>query len=358
MTVIPNDVPAGLLYCKVTGRFRSFAADGADADDLPDFQPMVGTGVITANATKATRHTPGALETYFPSPLAVTIDENGFLSQNGRPYVMLLCPSPDINPPTFNYTVTFSLAPDATSKRQSYGPLSFDVVPGGSIDLTEALPVAVDGGVPMVRGPKGDTGPAGPPGAPGYGTPTPGPAGATGPAGPTGPTGPTGPKGDTGAQGPQGIQGPVGATPDISGKVDKDTTVTVDPGATPGWLRRLTLGYTPTTSSPDFFELFIGGVMKMWQNEWGALRGTSPYSWGDALVRAVRAQSDGITNGQFIELQDRRTGANSNIMYGRRWVDGALVRNGIAMADTYVTNSSSDANIAKLPAGTVVVITS
>jgi hypothetical protein len=142
-----------------------------------------------------------------------------------------------------------------------------------------------------------------------------------------------------------------GGTQDISGKQDIDTTIAENPGGTS--LRSLTLGYPADSANPDIFSVIIGGAVRLWHNEWGALRGTSPYAWGDALIRAIRNQGDGITAGNFIELQDRRTGANSNIMYARRWTDGKLVRNGIVMADSIVLGPS-DPVPANLPAGTII----
>jgi len=75
-----------------------------------------------------------------------------------------------------------------------------------------------------------------------------------------------------------------------------------------------------------------------WTNEWGAIRGTSPYgSWGDALVRAIRVDDDGITNGTAaaVEVVDRRTGATAQTMWGRSWVDGGIIRNSQKPTETY-----------------------
>lgn len=123
-------------------------------------------------------------------------------------------------------------------------------------------------------------------------------------------------------------------------------------------LQRVNLNFAVDTASANLSEVAVNSVLKSWTNEWGALRGTSPYSWGDALVRGIREQGDGIgANGQFIELVDRRTGAPAaptNVMYGRKWIDGQLVRNGVLMADCYIRVGAA-ALPANLPAGTVVV---
>lgn len=101
----------------------------------------------------------------------------------------------------------------------------------------------------------------------------------------------------------------------------------------------------------------VGGVaanMVSWLNEWGALRGTSPYTFGDALVRGIRETGDGITAGNVLELTDRRS--TPIVMWGRSWIDGSLRRNGIKHTDVYVTTDyASDSNIANLPAGTLIV---
>ena len=140
-----------------------------------------------------------------------------------------------------------------------------------------------------------------------------------------------------------------------SEKFQKNQTFS-SPVSTP--ITRTQLNFTMDTSSSNLHEFLVNGVVKFWQNEWGAVRGTSPYSWGDSLVRGIRENGDGIgPNGNFIELVDRRTGAPANpgnIMYGRKWIDGTLVRNGILMADCYVRIGSA-AIPPLLPAGTVVV---
>lgn len=110
-----------------------------------------------------------------------------------------------------------------------------------------------------------------------------------------------------------------------------------------------------TTEDPDRMVTEVAGVRKGWLNEWGALRGTSPFVWGDALVRAIRsATADGITSGNFAELEDRRAGLEGKKIWARRWLDGALVRNDIVMADTYVM-AAGGTPPAGLPDGTVVI---
>lgn len=231
------------------------------------------------------------------------------------------------------------------------GPQGLQGVPGQD---------GADGAIGPI-GPVGPTGPQGPQGIQG-------PAGATGAQGPAGadstvpgPQGPQGAKGDTGATGPAG-------TTDYNALSNKPTipTTAAQVGAVPASvtysstvansIQKTWLNFTLDTSSADLSQVYLNSKKVSWRNEWGALRGTSPYTWGDALVRAVRDDTDNVTAGNAVELQDRRTGANSNIMWGRRWTDGALVRNGIKMADSIVLGPS-DPVPTGLPAGTIIVRT-
>lgn len=141
----------------------------------------------------------------------------------------------------------------------------------------------------------------------------------------------------------------------LDGKVDAATAHASNPGGSA--LRTVDLGYALASSNPDLEQVTVDGKDGAVRNEWGAIRGTSPYSWGDALVRAIREDDDGITDGRSHELIDRRTAAPSspgNVMWGRRWTDGALIRNGIVMSDVLVKQTSEDVD-PRTPTGTVVV---
>ena len=136
-------------------------------------------------------------------------------------------------------------------------------------------------------------------------------------------------KGQPGPQGAQGPAGPQGDPGDISSKVDKAVTSAVDLGA-PVWKRTLT-GVLATTWT-NLQETWIGSKLASWHNEWGALRGTSPYTNGDALVRAMRDSTDGIVGqASALELVDRRTAGQSNTMWGVGW-DGTVRVGGTAAA--------------------------
>src|SRR4029453_12371453 len=202
---MPN--PTGMKYCRVEGRFRAFVADGTDTGFEPDFQPMSGTITFTANITNARNTSNGVEEIYFPQAVTVELDADGYIALNGEQAVYLLCPSDVINPASWNWTATFRLKLPNGRLLRSFGPLPFDVVPDGTVDLAVVLPVPAANGDWALIGPAGPTGPTGAAGATGA-------TGATGPPGPAGPTGPAGADstvpGPTGPQGPAGPQGPTG----------------------------------------------------------------------------------------------------------------------------------------------------
>lgn len=150
--------PPNLNYCKIVGNFKAFIADNQDSDDLPDFVPMAGTGQIWPNVTTAKNTQVGYKSTYFNSPISVTVDLDGDLSQGGRKYVMVLAESVILNPAKFNYSIMLNLAAQGESNFRQYGPFSFDVVPGGEVDITDVIPVSAYGGNPLVQGPQGEPG--------------------------------------------------------------------------------------------------------------------------------------------------------------------------------------------------------
>jgi len=152
--------PPNLNYCKVYGNFKAFVADASDSDDLPDFTPVTGTGLIWANLERAKNTNVGQKSTYFNSPIPITLDADGDISRNGVKYVMLLAPSPGINPPDFNYTILLTVDIPGGGSR-AFGPYPFNVTAGGEVDVTDIVPVATSSGTPIIQGPAGPAGPAG-----------------------------------------------------------------------------------------------------------------------------------------------------------------------------------------------------
>jgi len=122
------------------------------------------------------------------------------------------------------------------------------------------------------------------------------------------------------------------------------------------YLQRTDLNYTLDTVNPELDQIYVNSFKASWRNEWGALRGTAPYTtgYGDALVRAIRSDADSITNSNALEIVDRRTGAGNNVMWGRKWTNGDLVRNGNTMADVYVIENGATPP-SDLPVGTVII---
>lgn len=131
-----------------------------------------------------------------------------------------------------------------------------------------------------------------------------------------------------------------------------------DPGpGTP--LRSVNMDYPPDPNdAPDFFRYTIQNEITMWQNEWGAIRGTpSSALKTDALVRGVCRDDLGPTAaGGFIELTQRWWSLEDprRQTFQVRWRDGTIMRNNIEMSLCYVRYGAAPLP-AYLPPGTVVV---
>ena len=144
--------------------------------------------------------------------------------------------------------------------------------------------------------------------------------------------------------------------------------------ATTPWITE-NIDYVLTSGDSDHLRILVQGVTKFWMNEWGAIRGTSPFNWGDALVRAIRETGDGISDGtgvagsgRALEVVDRRIVSPpdvataehttpSSVMWGVRWKDGRMVQGGALVGAVYTLDSSEDETDipASLPAGTLIV---
>lgn len=135
------------------------------------------------------------------------------------------------------------------------------------------------------------------------------------------------------------VAGSGGGGGDVSGKVDK-----VDTRTSPAAARKVEINYGIQTADPNIEEIRLNGVVQVWINEWGALRGRQPYTtWSDSLLRGVIEPGDYTgTAGCFAELEDRRATGASRKLWGVRWADGATVRKGHVMSDVYVQENASD----------------
>lgn len=116
------------------------------------------------------------------------------------------------------------------------------------------------------------------------------------------------------------------------------------------------LNYAVQTADTDLLKVVIQARDAMWLNEWGALRGESPYNWGDALVRAIVAQGTAITQGNAFEIEDRRSGTTVK-RFGVEWLTGGLVQSGQQVGAVYtLAAGQTEADIpAGLPRGTLIV---
>lgn len=154
--------PPNLNYCTIIGNFKAFIADGDDEDDLPDFVPMIGTGQIWPNIATVSNMQPGYKSTYFNSPIPVIVDQDGDLGRNDKKYVKVLVDSEYLGSSGFNYSILLNLSAQNETATRQYGPYTFEVTPGGTVDLSDFVPVSPNSGTPIVRGPQGEIGPEGP----------------------------------------------------------------------------------------------------------------------------------------------------------------------------------------------------
>jgi hypothetical protein len=150
--------PPNLNYCTIIGNFKAFVADNTDDDDLPDFVPMTGSGSVWPNITTVSNTQVGYKSTYFNSAIPVIVDIDGDLSRNGVKYVKVLTDSDNLNSTDFNYSIILNLAAQGESNFRQYGPFTFPVTPGGTVDLADFVPVSASSGTPMIQGPRGEPG--------------------------------------------------------------------------------------------------------------------------------------------------------------------------------------------------------
>lgn len=145
---------------------------------------------------------------------------------------------------------------------------------------------------------------------------------------------------------------PAAPTPTGIGAVPSDSTVTADPAAP---LIKHQRNYAVDSNSRNIAEYWVNGTLQAWLNEWGALRGTPPYSF-DAVVRMVAHASQ---SGNIIEYQ---TNDRTQVLWGVDETGATVQGNGsaaaVTMAPVYVA-AAADTLPADLPpglpAGTVVI---
>lgn len=153
----------------------------------------------------------------------------------------------------------------------------------------------------------------------------------------------------TGEQAQSTVTGLVTA---LAAKLDKVFARTAS-DSSPSWRTNFTGSLS--TSVQNIVEHWINGVRTAGDNEWGGLRGWSiPYP--DALVRAIRADGDGLGSGTApcFHINERRTGQSVIHIYARTYA-GQLIRNDINLSDTYIREAGDNTIPAELPANTLVV---
>ena len=163
-------------YGKVVGRLVNIIADGPDEDEFPisggypDAVPMTGRVTFTARASRVlvTGAEPAPV-TVFSAPVTAQLDENGYLTHNGKRGVFLLAPSVETNPPEWTYTVKYDLQDyegnavthifDMEIVEYEPGPNPADPDAGSTaVDLTVVTPVSPAPGQAVVVGPPGADG--------------------------------------------------------------------------------------------------------------------------------------------------------------------------------------------------------
>ncbi|WP_336086197.1 hypothetical protein [Nocardia sp. SSK8] len=159
-----------LEYGKVVGRFLANVADGPDIGDLPEFPPLAGRVIFTADAPKvlvAGGEPAPATYVQLPKHYECQLDEFGYLTWRGARGIRLVAPNGATNPSDWTWKVSFDLSYDGDPV--PLDPFSFTVSvyqPGpdaenpdagstGLVDLTLVSPVPASAGNAVVRGERG-----------------------------------------------------------------------------------------------------------------------------------------------------------------------------------------------------------
>jgi hypothetical protein len=146
-----------LVYGKVIGRYVAIIADTpADPDLDPDVLPMSGKVTITPSPSRLLVATAvPAPATVIPTPVVVTLDDEGYLSHNGdRGVYVIASDDPSTNPTAFTYRVSFDL--QLGNVKVPCPSFDIEVPAGGVVDLTKDAPVPASPGSGIVRGPEGE----------------------------------------------------------------------------------------------------------------------------------------------------------------------------------------------------------
>lgn len=148
-----------LAYGTVTGTFMQTVIDSADAGRDPDLIPMTGTVVFTPDV----KYFKIEGETVAPQPISCDLLAGVLTAPDGLAGIKLVASDNSLmNPRDWTYTVKFSIVGGAGAV--AIPAVSFALLGGSTVDLTDLVSVAATAGTPTISGPAGpDT-----PGAPIY----------------------------------------------------------------------------------------------------------------------------------------------------------------------------------------------
>ena len=130
-------------FAKATGRFRTFITDGVDPDETPDIVNLSGKVTLTPNVTHLIDSSDPDGGLFGASPFIAEV-RDGILSTPGQPYGylwFLATQNPDMNPPSWAYTVTYDLA-TADGRKIAIPSVTMTAAPGDVVNLSRLVPAA------------------------------------------------------------------------------------------------------------------------------------------------------------------------------------------------------------------------
>lgn len=160
-------LPSNVNYGMVVGQFVASVSDGEDPGFEPDATPMEGTVTFTPSVplVRNVEASPNPV-TIVKTAITGIIDDEGYLctpqidpntNKYRRGITLVANDDEDLEPVGWNWVVTyrFKLNGWDVAGPPQHG---LDVLTGQEVDLTEAIPVTVSNGQPIIRGPKGEKG--------------------------------------------------------------------------------------------------------------------------------------------------------------------------------------------------------
>lgn len=148
-----------LNYCVVKQRIGAIVEDSStDADRYPDYTQVSGvvtfTPVLPQGRSYQIVDSKGVTHTVPALRIRADI-VNGEIFHEGEAGVPLFAAGPGSNPDTIAYTVSYSNL-SAADLPISLNSISFEAIPGATIDLASVTPIAGTPGVGVTKGDKGD----------------------------------------------------------------------------------------------------------------------------------------------------------------------------------------------------------